>query len=333
MFRRRLFRVVLLTALTAFPLAVAGQEPDPIKWSIKATPSTSDKKTFAVELTARIDAGWHLYSTEKVEGGPSPTRITLSPGQKFEVAGEIDSPAPRSTYDPNFQVATEFYEGIVPFTIPIRSITPAAPSDKLRVQVRYQTCTPTICLPPKLIELETAVTGEETKPVQVPAAPENSATLKSVTTGAQVPDFTFTDFNGKSRRFSEFRGRVVLLDFWASWCSPCLADIPQLKAAYQKYHAQGFEIIGMDSEMLGQKEIDAEFAKDAQTKAREIVNTRGVNWPQSISESSVPIAVRLFGIDNLPAKFLIDRNSKVIARIKNVSELDELLPGLLSAQP
>jgi len=333
MFRRRLFRVVLLTALSASALAVSGQEPDPIKWSIKASPPTADKKTFAIELTARIDTGWHLYSTEKIEGGPSPTRITLLPGQNFEVAGDIDSPAPRSAYDPNFQVATEFYEGIVPFTIPIRSTTPSASSEKVRVQVRYQTCTPTICLPPKLIELETAVSGEETKLVQAPTAPENSATLKGITTGALVPDFNFTDFNGKLRRFSEFRGRVVLLDFWASWCSPCLADIPQLKNAYQKYHATGFEIIGMDSETLGQKEIDPEFAKEAQIKAREIVSTRGVSWTQSTSESSVPVAVGLFAIDNLPAKFLVDRNGKVIAQIKTIAELDELLPGLLSAQP
>jgi len=87
MFRRRLFRVVWLTALSVSSLAVCGQEPDPIKWSIKASASASDNKAFDVELTARLDTGWHLYSTEKVAGGPSPTRITLSPGQKFELAG------------------------------------------------------------------------------------------------------------------------------------------------------------------------------------------------------------------------------------------------------
>jgi thiol-disulfide isomerase/thioredoxin len=331
MFRRRLFRVVLLMALSASALAVSGQEPDPIKWSIKASASANDNRAFDVELTARIDAGWHLYSIEKIEGGPSPTRITLSPGQKFELAGEINSPAPRSAYDPNFQVATEFYEGVVPFTIPIRSITPYVPDNKVRVQVRYQTCTPTLCLPPKLIELETPVTGEAMKIVQ--AAQGNSATAKSLTTGSVVPDFDFTDFDGKSRRFSEFRGRVVLLDFWASWCSPCLADIPQLKNAYQKYHASGFEIIGMDSETLGQKDIDASFAKDAQMRAREIVSTRGISWTQSTADSSFPIAAGSFGIENLPAKILIDRSGKVIARIKSLSELDELLPGLLSVQP
>jgi len=330
MWRRRLFPLVLLTALSASALAVSGQEPDPIKWFIKAVPSTTDKKTFAIELTARIDPGWHLYSTEKIEGGPAPTRISLTPGQKFELAGEIDSPAPHSAYDPNFQVATEFYEGIVPFTIPIRSI---AHAEKVRVQVRYQTCTPTICLPPKLLELETALAGEQTKPGPAPTALENPAPVRSVTTGSLAPDFSFTDFNGKPRRFSEFRGRVVLLDFWASWCSPCLADIPQLKIAYQKFHAQGFEIIGMDSETLGQKDIDAAFAKDAQLRAREIVSTRGISWTQSTADSSLPIAMGSFGIENLPAKIHIDRSGKVIARIKSVAELDELLPGLLKVQP
>ena len=89
----------------------------------------------------------------------------------------------------------------------------------------------------------------------------------------------------------------------------------------------------MDSETLGQKDIDAVFAKETQLKAREIVSTRGVSWAQSTSESSLPIAVGSFGIENLPAKVLIDRSGKVIARIKSVSELDELLPGLLNVQP
>jgi thiol-disulfide isomerase/thioredoxin len=279
-------------------------------------------------LRAAIERGWHLYSTERVEGGPSPTRVSLLSGQGFEIAGEIDSPAPRSAYDPNFQVTTEFYEGEVAFSIPIKP-TAATVAEKVRIQVRYQTCTPTICLPPKLLELEARLNGEATKSKS--ATEEKPVTGKSGAPGTNVADFDFIDFTGKSRRFSEFRGRVVLLDFWASWCSPCLADIPQLKNAYQKYHAQGFEIIGLDSETLGQGDIDAGFARDAALKGREIVSTRGVSWTQATTESSLPIAAVTFGIENLPAKILIDRNGRIVARIKDVANLDELLPALLKA--
>jgi|GEM_PF-1810740 len=333
MLPRALFPVLLLTAL-CFP-TVPAQDPDaldPIKWSIKskATKPANDKEQFTLELAARIESGWHLYSTEKVEGGPSPTRITVLPGQSLELAGEIYSPAPRSGYDPNFQVVTEFYEGAVVFTIPVRA-TATTNTGKVRVQVRYQTCTPSICLPPKLIELETSLNETSSPPPARTIEPPSIS--KHLVVGSVVPDFEFTDFSGKTRHFSEFRGRVVLLDFWASWCSPCLADIPQLKSAYQKYRARGFEIIGMDSETLGQTEVDAEFVKDAQAKAREIVSTRAVNWTQATSDSSLPVGVELFAIKSLPAKFLIDRSGKVVAQIKNISELDDLLPRLLSSQP
>ena len=333
MFRRVSFHAVLLTVLPLSALAVSAQEtdePNPIKWTIKAQASRDYAKYnfFTLELRASIDRGWHLYSTEKVDGGPSPTRISLVSGQSFEIAGEIDSPAPHSAYDPNFQVATEFYEGEVAFTIPIK-LTAATVPEKIRVQVRYQTCTPTICLPPKLLELEVRLTGEATKANS--NAADKSLTDKPGATGTTVADFDFIGFTGKTRRFSEFRGRVVLLDFWASWCSPCLADIPQLKSVYQKYHAQGFDIIGMDSEMLGQKDLDAEFAKEAQLKAREIVSTRGISWTQATAESSLPVAVRSFGIESLPAKILINRNGEIVARIKDVANLDELLPALLKA--
>jgi thiol-disulfide isomerase/thioredoxin len=297
---------------------------NPIKWTVKA--SSVDAARINIELTAEIERGWHLYSTERVEGGPSPTRITLVPGQGFEIAGEIGSPAPHSAYDPNFQVATESYEGSVAFKIPARALTPLTTSNKIRLQVRYQSCTPTICLPPQLLELETSVDGAEAKPL-VTSSPGTSGGL-TLLAGTVVPDFEFTDFNGKRRSLSEFRGRVVLLDFWASWCSPCLADIPDLKRVYQKFHAQGFEIVGMNSETIGQKDVDAEFLKEGEAKAREIVATRGVDWPQSVNATSLPVAMQ-FGVESLPAKFVFDREGRFIARISKVSELEAILspPG------
>ena len=319
------FCLLIFWAPPATVIAQDNGEPNPIKWTAKAEVMPSSG-TLTVELLASIESGWHLYSLEKVEGGPSPTRISVLPDQKVEMAGEINSPAPHSAYDPNFQVATEFYEGQVAFTIPLRSTTSSF-ADKVRLQVRYQTCTPTICLPPRLIELEAPL--NRNYPLRTAPTNDKPAAKKQAEIGDTIGDFDFIDFTGKARRFSEFRGQIVLLDFWASWCSPCLADIPQLKNAYQKYHARGFEIIGMDSETLGQKDIDPEFAKDAQMKAREIVSTRGVIWTQATAESSLAVAVGSFGIESLPAKILINRNGQIVARIKDVTDLDKLLPALL----
>jgi thiol-disulfide isomerase/thioredoxin len=143
-------------------------------------------------------------------------------------------------------------------------------------------------------------------------------------------EFDFVDFTGKPRKFSEFRGKFVLLDFWATWCKPCLADIPHLKGLYEKYKGKGFDIIGMDSETLSpDEEIDPEFARERQERARNIVKTRGASWTHATSETAVPVAVKVFKVESLPTKVLIDREGKVVARIKEGKELDEILAGLL----
>lgn len=310
-------------------------EPNPIKWSIKTNVSGPVKAgdRFAVELTAQIENGWHLYSTERIEGGPTPTRITVPSGQSFEMAGEIDSPAPHSSYDPNFQLSTDYYDGSVLFTISVRALANSLTS--LRVQVRYQTCTQTICLAPKLLELETQIkiVGPDAGRKQSADKPGVEKSSAPIVTGAVVPDFDFVDFTRKTRRFAEYRGRYLLLDFWASWCSPCLADIPALKEIYGKYRARGFEIVGMNSETLAQGQVEPDFLRDSEARAREIVRTRELPWTQATTETSVPVAIKIFGLNSLPAKILIDRDGRVIARVKTTSELDELLAGLLNPKP
>jgi thiol-disulfide isomerase/thioredoxin len=159
------------------------------------------------------------------------------------------------------------------------------------------------------------------------------ATAQNLVPGVPVPGFAFTDFTGKSRSFREYQGKVVLVDFWATWCKPCLADIPHLKELYAKYRASGFEIIGMDAETVGQDaaDIDAALLKDQEARARQIVVQRGAVWSHATNATATPLAA-VFGAKTLPTKVLIDRQGKVAARIKKVEELDQLLPGLLDAK-
>jgi len=157
--------------------------------------------------------------------------------------------------------------------------------------------------------------------------------VKMPAPNAAVADFDFTDFAGKKRKFSEFTGKVVLIDFWATWCGPCLADIPKLKKIHEKYKAQGFEILGLNAETIGDEDPDPAFAKEAAKRAIQIVTTRGVTWPQGNSATSLPVAVNNFGVKVLPTKILIGRDGKIIARLGEKDDTEKIVADAMAVKP
>ena len=131
----------------------------------------------------------------------------------------------------------------------------------------------------------------------------------SLETGSVVPEFSFTDIDGKSRRLSDYRGKVVLLDFWGVWCAPCVAEAPKLAAIYHKLHEKGFEVIGihMGNEMAALRKFIAE---------------KGMPWSQSIEEERGALH-RLFRVDRWPTYYLIGKDGTIQAN--NLRPGDELI--------
>lgn len=141
--------------------------------------------------------------------------------------------------------------------------------------------------------------------------------------GGELPDFSFVDFEGKNRQFSEFRGKYVLLEFWGTWCGPCVADVSHLVEAYAKFNSRGFEILGMDED----KDIE---------QVKTFLKEKGITWTQATTPSIKEFADKRLRIIAYPTIILLDPQGKILSlgmrdqlpiRGKALAEtLEKLLP-------
>jgi cytochrome c biogenesis protein CcmG, thiol:disulfide interchange protein DsbE len=120
-----------------------------------------------------------------------------------------------------------------------------------------------------------------------------------------APDFSLTDLAGNKLRLSDYRGRVVLLDFWATWCDPCKREIPHFVEMQSRYGPQGLQVIGISMD-------------DDEKLAREFQEQFKMNYP--VAMGSAQLASQYGGILGLPITYLIDRQGRIATRHVGATE-------------
>ena len=142
-------------------------------------------------------------------------------------------------------------------------------------------------------------------PTEVPAAKATDLDQKYATdllkAGADAPDITLNTIDGKPFALKDLRGRYVVLDFWASWCGPCRAEMPNVKAAYEKYKGKGFNIVALSFD--NKLESWTKAIEDMQMPWIHLSDLKG--WKT--------VAGQIYGVNAIPASFLVDPNGTIIA--------------------
>ena len=135
--------------------------------------------------------------------------------------------------------------------------------------------------------------------------------------GTPAPDFTLESLDGKPVSLSEFKGKAVLVNFWATWCGPCKIETPWLVEFQNQYGAQGLQIVGVAMDESGKEEI-ARFAKNM-----------GMNYPVLLGKEAVGDAYG--GVPALPKSFFVGRDGKIVDKIMGIEGKAEIETAIKKA--
>ncbi len=139
--------------------------------------------------------------------------------------------------------------------------------------------------------------------------------------GAIAPDFTLKTPTGEDLSLSSLRGKVVLIDFWASWCGPCRRENPNVRKLYRRFHYKGFEILGVSLDNDGNRWKGA-------------IQADSLTWPHvSDLRGWQSSAAQLYQVSSIPQTYLIDKDGRIMAKGLRGPELEMVLAKIFADQP
>jgi peroxiredoxin len=135
----------------------------------------------------------------------------------------------------------------------------------------------------------------------VPTVPAVPVLTEAPRVGHLAPDFVLTTLDGREVRMSDYRGHVVFLNFWATWCGPCKVEMPAMERLYREYRRQGFAILAVSSDPEGA------------AVTRPFRDSLGLSF--TIAHDPDAVVMRMYGVRTLPHTFLVDRHGVITHQI------------------
>jgi peroxiredoxin len=264
-----------IRGLRALPDEVRAQTTKDLAIKIRKLPASENKLRLAVGLAGR--------STEGDFGHDTLQEVTTT-------------------------LADSLREHPLPWPEPKRS-DEKAPSEKTQASAVKQAA-------PAYLELATLVRYEHTQAMlDDPQFAAAMAQLEAEDQKRQSPDFSLKDLSGKEWKLRDLRGKVVLVNFWATWCPPCRKEMPDLVNLYQRFHAKGFVVLAISDE--------------EKSKVEPFIRERHVSFPVLLDRKRK--VNEMFAVDGIPKSFVYDRSGELVAQSIDMRTQKQFLEMLAKA--